>query len=136
MISSERPGTRRPAAPGVVANHRAHLPNIHPVSALPDNSFRAMGGSLISECAVPRMVSATTVRIFKFFRSASASGIDAGRKILLTSHSSIERITRARSSNDVATIEHPYHQLGYSVPSNTAADDQSPGVQNTASDSP
>src|SRR6185295_13897933 len=134
MIPIERPGTARPAEPFGVANHRAHVPNIHPVSALPATSFRAMAGSLISECSVPRMVSATTVRILKFFRSASALGTDAGTKILLTSHSSIERITRAGFSNVLATTEHPYHKAGYNIPSDAAGVDQSAAVQNTASD--
>src|SRR6185369_5319246 len=125
MMSIARPGAPRPTEPVGVGNHRAHVPNIHPVSALPDTSFRAMFGSLITKYSEPRIVSATTVWTFKFVgspacssRSASASGIDAGMKILLTSHSSIERLRRAGSSNVLPTTEHPYHQLGYIVPSN------------------
>src|SRR5215510_4623556 len=113
MTSTNRPGTTRYVDPNGDSTHFRELPIIQPVSGVPRISFRDVLVTTVDSSSRPCVA---------FNR----------RKTLVTSLWFTRRTMGICLSNEFATIEHPYHQAGYSVLRTEAADDQSSPTQKTA----
>src|SRR5262245_1415609 len=106
MISTRRPGTTRYEDVSCDSTHFLEFPIIQPVSGVPRTSFNVVAVIARAVSFPGQNPSRSSVGLVD-----SPNGLNDLRKTFVTAHSVI-RFMEVPSSDELATMEHPYHHPG------------------------